>query len=46
MNNIVRDIIKYYNIALNGTSQEVNPTPKPEPVVKSNEQIVRRSNAW
>ena len=39
MNNIVRDIIKYYNIALNGTSQEVNPTPKPEPVVKSNEQI-------
>lgn len=39
MSVIVNDIIKYYNIALNGTSQEVKPTPKPEPVVKSNEQI-------
>ncbi|WP_159641948.1 N-acetylmuramoyl-L-alanine amidase [Erysipelothrix anatis] len=39
MSTIVSDIIKYYNIALNGTSQEVKPTPKPEPVVKSNEQI-------
>ncbi|CAM3555282.1 N-acetylmuramoyl-L-alanine amidase [Erysipelothrix anatis] len=39
MNNIVRDTIKYYEIALNGTSQEVKPTPKPEPIVKLNEQI-------
>ncbi|WP_159638214.1 N-acetylmuramoyl-L-alanine amidase [Erysipelothrix anatis] len=39
MNAIVNDIIKYYNIALNGTSEEVKPTPKPEPTVKTNEQI-------